>query len=72
MIKKRFTCWMSDADYALLRQASMRGKISAVDKFERSASGDVTIWTANPSLAFPQLDLAIDFGAITAREAFGQ
>lgn len=67
---RSFTCWFSDEDYESLRQASMRGKVAAITKFERAAGGDVTIWTTAPKKAFEQLERVIDFGAITAAEAF--
>lgn len=67
----RFVSYLSDDDFKSLRIASTRGKLNAMEKYQRDIeSGEITLWTRSPKSLFEQLDRAIDFGAITAREAF--
>lgn len=68
----KFTATLSRAEYDALRLASMRGQLNTITRYQRDiASGEVTVWTRDSGFMFKQLERVIDFGAITAPEAFG-
>lgn len=62
----KFSCFLDNAEYQKLRNASMRGLLSGASKLERDSNGNVTFHTKAPKKLANQLENIIDFGATSA------
>ena len=64
---RKFTINLSDADYAAFKTS----RATRLYQHERSAGGDVAIWSSNPRQLCRDLEAVIDFGATSAAEVLG-
>lgn len=67
----KLTATFSAEDHKAIRYGSMRGQLNAMVSYQRDVeTGETTFWVNDPKKFCDQLELLVDFGAITCHEVF--